>query len=649
MPNAAENASTPPPQTTTQWALIRRLLGMVWRYRWHCFGVLGLQTMLMVLGLAGLSLVGIGVDYIRYVYGLHAAMGPGAGVPKPPEWPLGIAPPADWSTATVVFSIAGAILLMAALRSVLNYQYSVTAARLVQAKVVVDLRAAVYEKLQRLSFRFFDEHASGSIINRVTGDVQMVRMFVDQVVMQSIIMVVSLLVYLLYMLQIHAGLTLACLATTPLIGVATNWFSRRVRPAYRRNRELMDGLIRSLAENLQGVQVVKGFYRQEEEIGKFAAANRTVREQQNAIFRDVSFYTPLIGFLSNINIAVLLGYGGCLVIRYEQSQDLATALRAGLSIGQFLVFSGLLQQFSGQVNAIASIANSMQQSLTGAERVFEILDAPVGIQTEPAAVKPERIAGEVTFERVRFGYRRDEPVLREVSLHVASGQCVAILGATGSGKSTLLSLIPRFYDPDAGTVRIDGHDARQLDLDLLRRSVGVVFQESFLFSNTVAANIAFGHPEATRAQIEHAARLASADRFIAALPQGYDTILAEGGNSLSGGQRQRLAIARAILLEPSILILDDPTAAIDPGTEEEILVAMEQAMQGRTTFLVTHRLSTLRRADWILVLADGQIVESGTHADLMQRQGEYYAMARIQTPDADRAASAPAAPAQEAS
>jgi ATP-binding cassette subfamily B protein len=319
---------------------------------------------------------------------------------------------------------------------------------------------------------------------------------------------------------------------------------------------------------------------------------------------------------------VLLGYGGWLVIHGE------LPLGTGL-----VVFAGLLEQFSGQVNNVATIVNSVQQSLIGARRVFEILDAPVEVKNAPDAVRRPRLEGAVKFENVSFAYDGAEAVVRDIDLEVRPGQCVAILGATGAGKSVLMSLVPRFFDPTAGRVRIDGIDARQIDLDDLRRNIGVVFQESFLFSNTVAANIAFGHPDATREQIERAARIAAAHDFIAALPKGYDTVLGESGNGLSGGQRARLAIARAVLLEPAILLLDDPTAAIDSETEHEIFEALDRAIAGRTTFVVAHRLSTLRRADFIVVLERGRIVQRGTHEQLMREPGPYLHVASLQLVD----------------
>lgn len=603
--------------------LWRFLFGLVWKYRLGCLRVLAIQVVLLALGLSGLGLLGIGVDFIRYRVGVSVT-------PKPPRWPFGLAPPADWSDLTVLAAVGGAILLFASLRAFLNYLYAVEVARLVQVGIVVDLRARVYDKLQRLSFRFFDTNTTGAIINRVTGDVQAVRMFVDGVVVQGLILAITLIAYTVYMLRMHRGLTAACLALTPALAAVTLRFSRQVQPAYRISRERFDRLIQRLSENLQGAHVIKGFAREEEEIRLFEKANEEFREQKRWIFRQVARFQPLIAFLTQLNLVVLIAFGGWLVVRYEQAPTAAEAAQVGLSVGQLIVFAGLLQQFAGQVANIANIANSVQESLASAQRVQEVLHLPVEIQSPPDAIRLPRAQGRVTFEDVTFGFDLQSPALRRVSFDVSPGTRVAILGATGAGKSTLLSLIPRFYDPQRGRVLVDGVDVRRYHLDDLRRNIGVVFQESFLFSSTIADNIAFGHPDATREQIEHAARIAAAHDFIMALPDGYDTVLREGGSNLSGGQRQRLAIARAILLDPPILLFDDPTAAIDPHTEEEILAAMAQAMAGRTTFVVAHRLSTLRGANLVLVLDRGRIVQRGTHEELVRVPGPYRDAVEIQ-------------------
>lgn len=572
-----------------------------------------LQIILLTIGLSGLSLTGLGIDVI------HSEIDADFGAPA---WPFGLAPPVAWSAMSRIGLIAGAILALALVRAFLNYLYQITAAYLVHTEIVLHLREMVYDKLQRLSFRFFDANASGSIINRVTGDVNSLRLFIDGVMIQGAIMVLSLAVYLTYMLHLNVPLTLACLATTPILWVISVLFSSKVKPAYRRNRELYDDLVRSLSESVQGIQTVKGFGREETRRELFFESNKRFRKQQRSIFWKVSLYSPTVGFLTQINMIVLLAYGGTLVFRGE------LALGTGL-----VVFAGLLQQFSGQVANIANIANRVQQSLIGARRVFEILDAPVEVSSKADAVLLPKARGAVRFDQVGFEYQEMDPTLKNIDFSVEPGQSVAIVGATGAGKSALVGLIPRFYDVTSGRLTIDSIDVRDIDLDDLRRNIGIVFQESFLFSNTVAANIAFGHPEATQELVEKAARVAAAHEFISELPEGYDSILGESGANLSGGQRQRLAIARAVLLEPSILLLDDPTAAIDSETEHEILEAMQGAMKGRTTFIVAHRLSTLRRADKVVVLDRGAMVQSGTHEELMARPGLYQRLARLQIVD----------------
>lgn len=640
-PATTHSLGTSPQQTNRM--LIGRMLALAWKYRWGCVSLLAVNVILLAMGILGLSLMGVGVDFIRYELvadeAQHLVMAgstPRADsaisvAPKPPQWPLGIKPPAHWTRYQVLLAIAFGIVVLAVARALLNFSNVILANRLTQAQIVVDLRARVFAKMQELSFRFFDSNTSGSLINRVTGDVQAVRQFIDGVVIQVITLAISLAIFLTYMLHIHPGLTAACLASTPLLWFLSAKFSNAVKPSYKKNRDLFDKLILALSENVQGAHVIKGFARQKEQIAQFDAMNAQFRDQQFAIFSKISTFHPMIAMLTNINIMIMLAYGGYLVVQHELATDPSVTI--GLSIGQLIVFAGLLQQFSGQVGSVANVTNTVQQCLIGAQRVFEVLDTPTEILTAPDSVRLTECKGRVGFDHVGFAYNHDAPVLSDLTFTVEPGQCAAILGPTGSGKSSLLSLIPRFYDTTAGTLTLDNIDIRKIDLHDLRRSIGIVFQESFLFSNTIAANIAFGQPDATRKQIQLAAEIACAHNFIMEMPKGYDTILHEGGINLSGGQRQRLAIARAIILEPAILILDDPTASIDPETEKDIMTAIENAMKGRTTFIVSNRLSTSRRADTVIVLHGGRVVQTGTHDELISTDGYYQSAASMQIPD----------------
>lgn len=590
--------------------LVKRLLGFAWQFRRRCLEVLGLQIVLLAMGLGGLSLTGVGIDYLRYTLSHDTDV--------PTLWGRAL-PQQSEAALSVILWLAVGIFLLASMRAALNYFYSMSVAKLVQSEILVGLRQQIYAKLQLLSFRFYDRQTSGSIINRVTGDVQSVRLFIDGVFLQTVIMLLSLIVYVVYMARIHPGLTLLCLLSTPLIWYVSVRFSRLLRPAYEENRRLMDNLVLHLSESIQGMQTVKAFAREPHLRSQFDRINQDVKEQRESIFRKVSIFSPGISFMTQWNLFILLVAGGWLVMHDR------IPLGSGL-----VVFAGLLQQFSGQVSNLSGLMDSVQQSLAGARRVFAIIDAPVEIRPPAQPVPLGRARGAIAFEQVTFHYQSGTPALAAINLTVQPGERIAIVGVTGSGKSALMSLIPRFYDPVEGTVRVDGIDVRQLNPSELRRNIGIVFQENFLFSNTVAANIAFGYPDADRSQIGRAARIAQAHDFIMEMPDGYETVLEEGGANLSGGQRQRLAIARALLLDPPILLLDDPTAAIDAGTEEEILSAMEHAMQGRTSFMVAHRISTLRRADRIVVLERGSILQIGSHAELMALDGPYREAAALQ-------------------
>lgn len=604
-------------QHPAQYSSVRlagRLLKLAWQFRVDCLVSLALSGALLFLAVLGLQWLGVIVDIIRH------ALDP---TQRAPTYPLNWEPPgAPTNPLTAVTWLSIGIILQAAVRAFATYAYSMVTARLTQGKIVPELRDRIYNRLQHLSFGFFDAHGSSSIFNRVTGDVQSTRLFVDGVVLQGLNMSLTLGTYFICMWWIHPMLTVACLSTTVGIALVTRYYSNQLRPAYLRNRELYDRLVLTFTECIRGMQTVKGFAAEAEQMRRFSKANDNVQQQQRRIFFDLSIFTPATQFLSHLSLVILFAYGGYLYVHNE------IPLGAGL-----VVFAGLLQQFNGQVANVTTIANSVQQSITGARRVFEVLDAPNAVESATQAVSPGKLTGRLAFENVTFGYADQPPVLKDLCFEAAPGQIVGLFGPTGVGKSSLLSLIPRFYDPLQGRILADGKDIRELQLDEYRRQIGIVYQESFLFSNTVAANIAFGNPYATQDEIEAAARISRAHDFILELPRGYQTVLGESGVDLSGGQRQRIALARALLTQPPILILDDPTASVDARTEREILEALRHAVQGRTAFIAANRLNLLRRADLVLVLQGGRLIDQGSHSSLMSRPGPYRDAARIQLVD----------------
>ncbi|HEU5074766.1 MAG TPA: ABC transporter ATP-binding protein, partial [Polyangiaceae bacterium] len=419
--------------------VVRRLLALTWRYRWRSLLVLVYQAILLGMTLGVVGLTGLSVDVIR------AAIDPTA---PSPRWLPGLVGLAVHQPETALALLGLLILVMALAGAALNYGYSLEVGRLVHLELVPALRLELYQKLQRLGFRFFDAHPSGAIINRVTRDVQMLRSFVDGVVIQGAVLLLALGFFLAYMLSTHVWLTLVSVMLLPLVYVTTVLFSRWVRPAYLKNRELSDQMVRVLTESIEGISVIKVFGQEAERQRSFTEKNQAVRTQQVGIFRAVSRFTPLIDLLNHLNLAVLMAYGVVLIARHE------------ITLGDLIAFAGLLQQFARRASSMASIVDTLQQSLTGARRVFDVLDQPLGVEEQARPSFPGRLRGEVELHQLGFEYGQGVPVLTDISLRVRAGECIGILGRAGSGKSTLLSLISRFYDPTRGSVSIDGVDVK---------------------------------------------------------------------------------------------------------------------------------------------------------------------------------------------
>ncbi|MCX7938898.1 MAG: ABC transporter ATP-binding protein/permease [Thermoflexales bacterium] len=522
-------------------------------------------------------------------------------------------------------SVSGLLLSMAVLAAV--YLVGLVAARLqivyigvVGQNVLLRLRQQIFEKVQRLPLRYFDKNPVGDVMSRLVNDTDTINQFLGQGVVQILGSLFGLVGILIGMFAQSVPLALASATVIPLVLLVTNVFSRAARRRYRKTRQTIGDVSANLQEEIAGVRVAQAYNRTAVNFQRFAernAANREANMSANAV---TSAFTPVIEVISVLAIALVAGFGGYLAVQGQAS------------VGVVVAFIAYMQNLFRPLQAISTIYTQAQASLAGAERIFELLDTPDERDAPDARPMPP-IRGEVVFDRVSFAYEPSKPVLREVSFAAQPGQMIAIVGPTGAGKTTLISLLQRFYDPTEGAIYVDGIDIRSVTRASLRGQMGAVLQDGFLFAGTVADNIRYGNPNATDEEVERAARLAGAHEFIVRMKDGYQTRLGERGGGLSQGQRQLISIARAILADPRILILDEATASVDTYTESLIQRALEQLMRGRTTFVIAHRLSTVRRADAILVLRDGRIVEQGTHAELLARGGLYAELYRRQFRD----------------
>ncbi len=489
--------------------------------------------------------------------------------------------------------------------------------------VAYDLRNALYAKIQGLSFSYHDRAQTGQLLTRATNDVELVRMFTGMGFLQFLNSVVMLVGSLVLLFAMNWRLALVAVVILPLVLGLFSVFGLKARPMFSRVQKKLSALNTILQENLAGVQVVKAFAREPFEAERFGKSNWELLEEFLKVGRLMAFLFPTLFLVFNLSTLAVYWYGGFQVIG------------GNLTVGQLVAFNTYLMMVMMPVGVLGMIATMISRAAASAERVFEILDAQSEVADAPDAQPLLPLEGRVAFEDVRFRYfacgerRRtagsgeDEWVLDGVSFVAEPGQTMALLGATGSGKSTVINLIPRFYDVSEGRITVDGHDVRDVTIDSLRSQIGIVLQEATLFTGTIRDNIAFGKPEATVEKIVAAAKAAEAHEFIMGFPDGYDTEVGERGVTLSGGQKQRIAIARALLLDPRILILDDSTSSVDFSTEERIQQALDELMKGRTSFVIAQRISTVLNADQILVLDRGRIVARGTHEELMESSPIY--------------------------
>jgi ATP-binding cassette subfamily B protein len=477
-------------------------------------------------------------------------------------------------------------------------------------RVEANLRAELYDQVNQLSLDYHDSTSTGQLMSRASADLHEIQMFAVVIPLNTAFLLVALGAFAV-LLSVNVPLAFAAMFAYPLITLLSARFFRRLSPATARVQQDLADVTHIVEENIAGVRTVRSFGREDDEVLKLqAVADRTFDDSMEAA-RLRTIYTPLFSWLPAISQLVILSFGGYLVFEGQ------------LTVGEFVAFFQYLNMLIFPVQSLGELVPSGQRAMTSAARVWNVLrQRPTITRTPHAGPMPDG-DGDLVFEDVQFSYVEGYPVLRDFNLRIPAGASVALVGPTGCGKTTVAKLLPRFYEVQSGQVLIDGANIRDIRVDDLRRNVGLVFQDTFLFSDTIRNNIAYGRVDASQDEIEHAAALAQASEFIDELPDGYNTIVGEQGFSLSGGQRQRLAIARAILIRPRVLILDDATSSVDASMEQEIRTALRRVMEGRTTIIISHRLSTIALADQVVLIEEGRVIEVGTHSDLLRNSPRY--------------------------
>ncbi|MEK3776527.1 MULTISPECIES: ABC transporter ATP-binding protein [Paenibacillus] len=485
------------------------------------------------------------------------------------------------------------------------------------------LRNACYEKLQFLSFRYYDTAKTGDLMSRLTGDLEAIRNFIGFGFAQILNMVLMVVFGAIMMMTMSWQLTLFTLICIPLLAFVALRFESKIHPAFQEMRLALSSLTTAVQENITGVRTVKSFAREPYEVEKFSTRNERYKTNQIHAATLWSRYFPIMEILASVSIVLLLVIGGRMVIQKT------------LTLGELVAFFSLIWYIIGPMWNLGFHINNYTQSKASGERVLELLNTPVDVEEtqDPVIVEADQVNGHVTFESVTFAYGNKMPAVTDINFDAAPGSVIGFLGGTGSGKSTIIQLLMRAYNVNSGTIKLDGKNIKDIGIRSLRSQIASVFQETFLFSSSIRNNISYGLKNVTMDEIIRAAKLAKAHDFIMEFPDGYDTVVGERGMGLSGGQKQRIAIARALLKNPKILVLDDATSAVDMETEHEIQSGFQEVMRGRTTFIIAHRISSLRHADEILVLDEGRVVQRGKHTELIEVPGPYQDVYKIQYAD----------------